>query len=272
MNLDLYENYSGNIYPSFFSDTIEEYSFETILNRKIQLAEEYREAFKEKRNKQYATKEEENIIKEIIYKYPKARVCDGVLMLEGLKNDRHDMSIHKEFLTAQITSMLLDQDIILLPRFMDRMLNDIAGYQRFDNYSLSDGISGIASDGRTIEFKMCSYKRVESKASEALKKADITVIMTSSAKGLYRVHKNDIKGNGEVILINSFTDNGVELLIKNSPNHWRKICSDSKSQPRYDYSFFDLSLLQELQFVKPDNQDPMDYGVYDSKFNQIVGG
>ena len=257
MNLDLYENYSGNIYPSFFSDIIEEYSFETILNRKIQLAEEYREAFKEKRNKQYATKEEENIIKEIIYKYPKARVCDGVLMLEGLKNDRHDMPMHKEFITAQITSMLLDQDIILLPRF--------------DNYSLSDGISGIASDGSTIEFKMCSPKSVESKASKALSKADIAVIITFTRKGLNKVNTNNIFGKGEVFILNTYTDNGVELLIKNSPNHWRKICSDSKSQPRYDYSFFDLSLLQELQFVKPDNQDPMDYGVYDSKFNQIVG-
>ena len=135
MNPIFYENYIENIYPSFFSDIIEEYSVETILNRKIQLAEDYREAFKEKRNKQYATREEENIIKEIIYKYPKARVCDGVLMLEGLKNDRHDMSMHKEFLTVKITSKLLGQDIILLPRFMDRMLNDIAGYQRFDNYS-----------------------------------------------------------------------------------------------------------------------------------------
>ena len=73
MNLDFHENYSWNIYLSFFSDIIEEYSVETILNRKTLLAEEYREAFKEKRNKQYATKEEENIIKEIIYKYPKAR-------------------------------------------------------------------------------------------------------------------------------------------------------------------------------------------------------
>ena len=180
MNLDFHENYSWNIYLSFFSDIIEEYSVETILNRKIQLAEEYREAFKEKRNKQYATKEEENIIKEIIYKYPKAKVCDGVLMLEGLKNDRHDMPMHKEFLTAQITSKLLDQDIILLPRFMDRMLNDIAGYQRFDNYSLSDGISGIASDGRTIEFKMCSYMNVQNKAFNALAKADIAVIITNA--------------------------------------------------------------------------------------------
>ena len=58
MNPIFYENYSGNIYPSFFSDIIEEYSVETILNRKTQLAEEYREAFKEKQNKQYATKEE----------------------------------------------------------------------------------------------------------------------------------------------------------------------------------------------------------------------
>ena len=73
MNLDFHENYSWNIYLSFFSDIIKEYSVETILNRKTLLADEYREAFKEKRNKQYATKEEENIIKEIIYKYPKAR-------------------------------------------------------------------------------------------------------------------------------------------------------------------------------------------------------
>ena len=73
MNLDFHENYSWNIYLSFFSDIIEEYSVETILNRKTLLADEYREAFKEKRNKQYATKEEENIIKEIVYKYPKVR-------------------------------------------------------------------------------------------------------------------------------------------------------------------------------------------------------
>ena len=55
MNLDFYENYSSNIYLSFFSDIIEEYSVETILNRKTQLVKDYREAFKEKRNKQYAT-------------------------------------------------------------------------------------------------------------------------------------------------------------------------------------------------------------------------
>ena len=253
MNPIFYENYSGNLYLSFFSDIIEEYSFETILNRKIQLAKEYSEAFKEKRNKQYATKEEENIIKEIIYKYPKARVCDGVLMLEGLKNDRHDMPMHKEFLTAQITSKLLDQDIILLPRFMDRMLNDIAGYQRFDNYSLSDGISGIASDGRTIEFKMCSPKSVESKASKALSKADIAVIITNAEIGLEKVFKKNIIGEGEIFLINTYTGNGIDIIKKITSNEWRGFRSDTKSQLRINNSIPKIYLLQELQFVKPNN-------------------
>lgn len=81
-----------------------------------------------------------------------------------------------------------------------------------------------------------------------------------------KVNTNIIFGKGEVFILNTYTDNGVEFLTKNSPNHWRKICSDSKSQPRYDYSFFDLSLLQELQLVKPDNQDSMDYEVYKSAF------
>ncbi len=266
MKLDLYENYSGNLYLSFFSDIIEEYSVETILNRKIQLAEEYREAFKEKRNKQYATKEEENIIKEIIYKYPKARVCDGVLMLEGLKNDRHDMPMHKEFLTAQITSMLLEQDIILLPRFMDRMLNDIAGYQRFDNYSLSDGISGIASDGSTIEFKMCSYMNVQNKASNALAKADIAVIITNAEIGLEKVFKKNIIGEGEIFLINTYTGNGIDIIKKITSNEWRGFRSDTKSQLRTNNSVPILSIIQELQKVKPEYQDPMDYEIYKRAF------
>ena len=86
----------------------------------------------------------------------------------------------------------------------------------------SDGIRGIASDGRTIEFKMCSPKSVESKASKALSKADIAVIITFTRKGLNKVNTNNIFGKGEVFILNTYTDNGVEFLTKNSPNHWRK--------------------------------------------------
>ena len=241
-----------------FQDTIEN------------LSEKYRNYFTESAfGKQYATSEEIAAIKDIVYEYPKAKVADGVLMLEGLKNDKHDMPMKKEFLTAQIASKLLDQDIILLPRFMDRMLNEIAGYQRFDNYSLADGISGIASDGRTIEFKMCSYRRVGSKISNALQKADVAVIVTHARNGLKNINKDDFSGEGQIFIVNTFSENGIDIMQKNNlSDNWRDFRSDTKSQLRTDNSVPILSIIQELQKVKNENQDTMDYKAYAKAFDK----
>lgn len=241
-----------------FQDTIEK------------LSEKYRDYFTENAfGKQYATSEEIAAIKDIVYEYPKAKVADGVLMLEGLKNDKHDMPMKKEFLTAQIASKLLDQDIILLPRFMDRMLNEIAGYQRFDNYSLADGISGIASDGRTIEFKMCSYRRVGSKISNALQKADVAVIVTHARNGLKNINKDDFSGEGQIFIVNTFSENGIDIMQKNNlSDNWRDFRSDTKSQLRTDNSVPILSIIQELQKVKNENQDTMDYEAYAKAFDK----
>lgn len=225
--------------------------------------------------KQRVTAEEEKAIKEIVYEYPKAKVADGVWMLDGLKNDRHDMPMQKEFLTAQIVSRLLGQDIILLPRYMDRMLNDIAGFLRFDNYSLSDGITGIASDGRTMEFKMCSFRNVEANAKNALDKADIAVIVTYAKNGLNNVSKKNVSSKGLVYLINSFVDNGVEIMQKNNlSNEWREVCSDTKSKLRIDNSIPVTNIIKVFENVKSENQDPMDYEVYsramDNKSSEIL--
>ena len=241
-----------------FQDTIEK------------LSEKYRDYFTENAfGKQYATSKEIAAIKDIVYEYPKAKVADGVLMLEGLKNDKHDMPMKKEFLTAQIASKLLDQDIILLPRFMDRMLNEIAGYQRFDNYSLADGISGIASDGRTIEFKMCSYRRVGSKISNALQKADVAVIVTHARNGLKNINKDDFSGEGQIFIVNTFSENGIDIMQKNNlSDNWRDFRSDTKSQLRTDNSVPILSIIQELQKVKNENQDTMDYEAYAKAFDK----
>lgn len=247
----------NTITTMMFQDTIEK------------LSEKYRDYFTESAfGKQYATSEEIDAIKDIVYEYPKAKVADGVLMLEGLKNDKHDMPMKKEFLTAQIASKLLDQDIILLPRFMDRMLNEIAGYQRFDNYSLADGISGIASDGRTLEFKTCFFTNVQKKASEALRKADIAVIITHAEKGLGKVYKKNIVGDGEVYIVNTFTENGLDIIKKITSNEWRGFRSDTKSQLRTDNSVPILSIIQELQKVKNENQDTMDYEAYAKAFDK----
>ena len=248
----------NTITTMMFQDTIEN------------LSEKYRNYFTESAfGKQYATSEEIAAIKDIVYEYPKAKVADGVLMLEGLKNDKHDMPMKKEFLTAQIASKLLDQDIILLPRFMDRMLNEIAGYQRFDNYSLADGISGIASDGRTIEFKMCSYRRIGSKISNALQKADVAVIVTHARNGLKNINKDDFSGEGQIFIVNTFSENGIDIMQKNNlSDNWRDFRSDTKSQLRTDNSVPILSIIQELQKVKNENQDTMDYEAYAKAFDK----
>lgn len=248
----------NTITTMMFQDTIEK------------LSEKYRDYFTENAfGKQYATSEEIAAIKDIVYEHPKAKVADGVLMLEGLQNDKHDMPMKKEFLTAQIASKLLDQDIILLPRFMDRMLNKIAGYQRFDNYSLADGISGIASDGRTIEFKMCSYRRVGSKISNALQKADVAVIVTHARNGLKNINKDDFSGEGQIFIVNTFIENGIDIMQKNNlSDNWRDFRSDTKSQLRTDNSVPILSIIQELQKVKNENQDTMDYEAYANAFDK----
>lgn len=241
-----------------FQDTIEN------------LSEKYRNYFTESAfGKQYATSEEIAAIKDIVYEYPKAKVADGVLMLEGLKNDKHDMPMKKEFLTAQIASKLLDQDIILLPRFMDRMLNEIAGYQRFDNYSLADGISGIASDGRTIEFKTARPNRIISKINEALSKADIAIIVTQTSNKLSNLKKDYSADKGEIYLINTFDSENIDILYKKNPSqNWREVRSDTKSKPRIDYSTPIGIIIRELQKVKNENQDTMDYEAYAKAFDK----
>lgn len=241
-----------------FQDTIEN------------LSEKYRNHFTESAfGKQYATSEEIAAIKDIVYEYPKAKVADGVLMLEGLKNDKHDMPMKKEFLTAQIASKLLDQDIILLPRFMDRMLNEIAGYQRFDNYSLADGISGIASDGRTIEFKTARPNRIISKINEALSKADIAIIVTQTSNKLSNLKKDYSADKGEIYLINTFDSENIDILYKKNPSqNWREVRSDTKSKPRIDYSTPIGIIIRELQKVKNENQDTMDYEAYTKAFDK----
>ena len=234
------------------------------------LSEKYRDYFTESAfGKQYATSEEIAAIKDIVYEYPKAKVADGVLMLEGLKNDKHDMPMKKEFLTAQIASKLLDQDIILLPRFMDRMLNEIAGYQRFDNYSLADGISGIAIDGRTIEFKLGSPGKIGSKINKALEKADIAIVVTNTKNELIKLVKDKVYDAGEIFLINTYDTDKLDILYKKNPSQdWREVRSDSKSLLRTDDSVPIMSIIEELQKVKPENQDAMEYEAYAKAFDK----
>ena len=237
---------------------------ENIIEAETELSEKYKDSFDKAGNKQFASENEESIIKEIVYSYPKHTVANGVQMLDGLLDDNHDMPMQKEYLTARLVKELLGEDLILLPRYMDRMLNRVAGYQRFDNYSLSDGISAVSKDGRTFEFKfVASPKKVVKNLNTALRKADVAVVITSISDSLDRINVSKVIGNGEAYIINVYDEKNIDIRHKNtSTKEWRLVHSDSKSGHGFDNSNRIVSIASELQKVKPEDQTPMDYSIY----------
>ena len=229
-----------------------------------ELRQKYSEKFIKSTNKQVASEEETRIIKEIIQSYPKHQVANGVEMIDGLQNDNHDMPMQKEYLTARLTKELLGKDLILLPRYMDRFLNDIAGYQRFDNYSLSDGISALAEDGRTYEFKFTnSFGKIRNKLKKATEKADVAVVVISTPISLNRLENVKFESNSEAYVINVYNPQEMEIANKKASNEWR-VYTDTKSELKPEISSSIINIASELREVNPQDQTTMDYSVYNS--------
>ena len=229
--------------------------------------------------KQNTTQQEVATIKQIAIEYPRHEVANGVYMLDGLSDDKHDMPMQKEFLTARLVFELLSEKLILLPRYMDRMLNRIAGWSRFDNYSLADGISAVNSEGKTYEFKFVSnFNRVIKRLNTASSKADVSVVVISSKESLSRVDvKNKFNGNGEVYLLNIYNPNSIEVRYKKEAStEWKLVHSDTKSELKLGDPSSIKNLASELKAVKPEDQTSMDYDVYNKnnnaplRFNKLV--
>ncbi len=221
---------------NFDKDNIERW--ESVEEAETGLREKYASSFDRSGNKQFASGIEEAVIKEIVYAYPKHSVTDGVQMLDGLLSDNHDMPMHKEYLTARLVAELLNRRLILLPRYMDRMLNRVAGYFRFDNYSLSDGISAVSEDGKTYEFKYVkSLNKAIRNLNTAVGKADVGVVVVSEPISLRRLNLSRFSNNGEAYIVNVYDENNIEVLEKTTPTQeWRLGHQDSKSQHRLDNS------------------------------------
>ena len=234
-----------------------------------ELRQKYSEKFIKSTNKQVASEEETRIIKEIIQSYPKHQVANGVEMLDGLQNDNHDMPMQEEYLTARLTKELLGKDLILLPRYMDRFLNEIAGYQRFDNYSLSDGISALAEDGRTYEFKFTnSFGKVRNKLKKATEKADVAVVVISTPINLNRLENMKFESNSESYVINVYNPQEIEIANKKASNEWR-VYTDTKSELKPEISSSIINIASELREVNPQDQTTMDYSVYSSNGESV---
>ena len=237
---------------------------EELLSAEEELRKKYGERFIKPANKQIAREEEIKTIKEIVQNYPKHTVAIGVEMLDGLRNDNHDLPMKKEYLTARLVKELFGTDLILLPRYMDRMLNNIAGYQRFDNYTLADGVSAISESGKTYEFKyLASTNKVVKSLNKAMRKADVGVVIVSSSASIDGIDVSRALANGEGYIINIYDEENIEVRYKNtSTKEWRLSHQDTKSQHRLDNSNPVVSIASELKNVNPEDQTPMDYSVY----------
>ncbi len=225
------------------------------------LSEKYRERFVESVNKRLANQDEEKAIKEIVQSYPRHEVSEGVEMLDGLLDDKHDMPMQKEYLTARLMTELFGEKLILLPRYMDRMLNRIAGFNRFTCYSLSDGISALDETQKTYEFKFVgSEKKGARRLKTACAKADVGVVVFSSPYGFDRFDVSWISPEDEVYIINVYGGD-VAVKYKKASNEWR-VHPDSKSRLKPEISSSIKSIASELQKVNPEDQTSMDYAVY----------
>lgn len=232
-----------------------------------ELKKKYDGQFIESKNKGVASEEEERAIKEIVYSYPKHQVTKGVQMLDGLQNDNHDMPMQKEYLTARLVNELFGEELILLPRYMDRMLNPIAGYLRFNNYSLSDGVSAVSEEGKTFEFKyISSADKAVRYLNKAIRKADVGIVIVSSPTSIDRIDVSRVISGGDAYIINIYDENNVEVRQRNtSTEEWRLGHQEPEPQHILDNSSNVSIVASELQKVNPEDQTTMDYSVYSNE-------
>lgn len=242
---------------------------------KEELQNKYKGKIKPSYNKQSADKETENTIKEFIYDAPKRNLGDGVYMMDGMKNNSHDLPFQKEFVTAKITRVITGEDIILLPRYMDSMLNETLGEGTFVNYSLSDGISAVTNNGTTYEFKQIGERHLNKYTNKATEKADVAIIITTANtaqienvlsntdKKVYIVAIDDNRKTRGVYT-NKITSTVVEAKTPSSNNE-ESITKIAMSRLDLGNKSLNLinSFMQELPDVNSNDQTIFDYSLYE---------
>ena len=95
------------------------------------------------------------------------------------------------------------------------------------------------------------------------------MIATQSSNKLSNLKKDYSADKGEIYLINTFDSENIDILYKKNPSqNWREVRSDTKSKPRIDYSTPIEIIIGELQKVKNENQDTMEYEAYTKAFDK----
>ncbi|MBR1919835.1 MAG: hypothetical protein IJ831_09455, partial [Spirochaetales bacterium] len=235
----------------------------------------YSGSFQKKGPEDTVSREDVRTIKRIVYDYPKIRTRDNVLMPYGVGNNSNELPMNKEYLTAALYQVLEKDTLILLPRFMDVMLNGIAGKEMFKNYSLSDGISAIAEDGRTFEFKMFGWNNRYGQAKDALNKADVGILVTRTSSKKAKNFMEEIKlRKGRTLYLFSVARDGklIKALKKvSSPQTGEAIVDEiqwSHPQPEQNDLVSITDYIRNMPDVNINDQTPMDYSLIEEAVYQ----
>ena len=147
------------------------------------------------------------LLTEMFLEYP-GFYFKGIRLFPGL--DEEQLPFEKELIQAKLYNLLFSSDIVLLPRYIDRILLNILGVD-LRKGSLGDGLAAYDNKGKYVEFKLCNDKKLPQRISKAAGNADEFFICVEDLKdetirklGTGRLKMNIPKGTeGSIFALNS---------------------------------------------------------------------
>ncbi len=129
--------------------------------------------------------ENRKIISALLKEYPKFKYKD-VQMLAGLTEG--EMPFEKELIQTKLLISILNEDnAVLLPRYVHRILNDTFDV-RLNDGSLADCVIFLPSKEQYIEFKLCHDEYLGKHINKATKTADMIFIVVDDWEIRDRIH------------------------------------------------------------------------------------
>lgn len=212
-------------------------------------------------------KEYRENITEMFKEYPHVNV-DGVEMIAGISTSA--MPFLKEFLQAKFLKVLLKDKILLLPRYVNGLFNEI-----FDVFlmpgSLSEGLLLISGEDKYIEFKYSNIERFVSHANKGLKQGQIvfSVVTESSDNKIINKLKDKVYFSSEkqcLLVLNLLTGTLMKKGTLNSALEiWLRDTKISHTGTEEIESFhLNYDYIHELVEVKEQEREfeMMDYQKY----------
>lgn len=115
------------------------------------------------------------VIISMFKEYPKF-LYNEVLCPVGLTKD--DLPFEKELVQAQLFKLLVEPNLILLPRYAIRTFSAVFDVD-LQKGSIGDGLAAFSEDEKFVEFKFCTDKKLAQRITAAAKNSDSFFVCVS---------------------------------------------------------------------------------------------